>query len=46
MVADGLIKTLLIIKQEHFIGMTRIKDKKELLASIKQEDDFKNVFQQ
>ena len=35
MMADGLIKALLIIKYEHFVEITRIDDKKELLIFIK-----------
>ena len=35
MLADGLIKALSVIKHEHFVGMTRIEDKRERLASIK-----------
>lgn len=30
--ANGLIKTLLVIKHKHFVMITRIEDKKELLA--------------
>ncbi len=40
------IKALSVIKHEHFVGMTRIKDKKELLASIKQKYDLRDAFQQ
>lgn len=37
---DGLTKALSVIKHEHFVGMTGIKDQKELpLAFMKQEDD-------
>ena len=43
--ADGFIKALLVIKPEHFLGMTGIENKKELLASIKQEDDLRDAFQ-
>ena len=46
MVADGLTKALSVIKHEHFVGMTGIEDKRELLASIKREDDLRDAFQQ
>ena len=46
MIADGLTKALLINKHEHFVGMTGIEEKRELWASIKQEDDFRDAFQQ
>ena len=46
MVADGLTKALSVIKHEYFVGMTGIEDKRELLASIKREDDLRDVFQQ
>ena len=39
MMADGLTKALSVIKHEHFVGMTGIEDKKELLAFIKREDN-------
>ena len=45
MVADGVTKALSVIKHEHFVGMTGIEDKKELLASIKREDDRRDAFQ-
>ena len=45
MIANGLTKTLSVIKHEHFVGMIGIEDKKKLLASIKQEDNFRDVFQ-
>ena len=44
--ADGFTKDLSIIKHEHFVGMTEMEDKKELLASIKREDDFRDAFHQ
>lgn len=43
--ADNLVKALLVVKHEYFMGMTKIKDKKELLAFIKQEDNLKDTFQ-
>ena len=43
--ANGFTKALSIIKYEHFVGMIGIEDKKELLASIKQEDDLRDTFQ-
>ena len=46
MVADGLTKALSVIKHEYFVGMTGIEDKRELLAFIKREDDFRDAFQQ
>lgn len=42
--ANSLIKALIVIKYKYFIRMTEIKDKKELLASIKQENNLKDVF--
>lgn len=33
MVVNSLTKTVLVIKHKHFLGMRRIEDKKELLAS-------------
>ena len=45
-VADSLIKALSIKKHEHFVGMTRIEDKKELLASIKREENLRDAFHQ
>ena len=44
MVANGLIKALSVIKHEYFMGMTEIDDKKELLASIKREDDLRDAY--
>lgn len=35
MMTGGLTKALSVIKYEHFVGMTGIKDKREPLASIK-----------
>lgn len=46
MLANGLTKALSAIKHEHFMGMTKIEDERELLTSIKGEDDLKNAFQQ
>ena len=46
MVADGLTKALSVIKHKDFVGMTGIEDKRELLASIKPEDDLRDAFQQ
>lgn len=45
MVANSFIKVLLVIKYKNFLGIIRIEDKKELLASIKQKNDLKNTFQ-
>lgn len=45
MVADSLTKAFLVIKREHFMEMTGIKDEKELLPSIKREDNLRDVFQ-
>ena len=36
----------MVLQHEHFVGMIEIEDKKELLASIKREDDLGNTFQQ
>lgn len=44
MIADSLIKGLPIINHKHFVGMTNIENKNELLASIKREDNFRDVF--
>ena len=46
MMADGLTKALSVIKHEHFVGMTGIENKKELLASIKRKDNLRDAFQQ
>lgn len=43
--ANGLIKTLTVIKYEHFVKILEIKNKKELLASIKGKDNLKDAFQ-
>ena len=43
--ADGFTKGLSVIKYEHFVRIIGIKDKKELLASIKQEDDLRDACQ-
>ena len=45
MMADGFTKALSVTKYQHFVGMIGIEDKKELLASIKREDDLRNVCQ-
>lgn len=45
MISNGLIKALLLIKHEYFMGMTGIENKKKLLASIKQENALKDAFQ-
>lgn len=42
----NLTKALLCIKYKYFIKMTEIEDKKELLAFIKQENNFNNILQQ
>ena len=46
MIADGFTKALSVIKYKQFVGMIGIEDKNELLASIKQEDDLRDGFQQ
>ena len=46
MMADGFINTLSILNPKHFVGMREIEDKKELLASIKREDNFRDAFHQ
>lgn len=46
MMVNGFIKALLVIKHEHFVKMTEIEDKKNLVASINQEDDLGDVFEQ
>lgn len=43
-IVNSLIKTLSVIKHKYFIGMIEIKDKRKLLASIKQEDNFRDAF--
>ncbi len=45
MVADGLTKALSVVKHEDFVGMTGVEDQKELLASIKREEDLRDAFQ-
>lgn len=45
MVTDGLTKALSFIKHKNFVEMTKIEDQRERLASIKREDDLKDVFQ-
>ena len=44
MVANGLTKALSVIEHKHFVGITRIEDKRELLAFIKRKDDLKDAF--
>ena len=44
MVANDLTKVLSIIKYKYFVWMTRIKNKREFLAFIKQRDDLKDAF--
>lgn len=44
--ADGITKALPVIKHKHFMKMTEIVDKKQLLASIKWEDNLRDAFQQ
>lgn len=44
MIDNSLIKTLLIIKHKHFMSMRKIENKKEILVSIKREDNLKNTF--
>ena len=46
MMANDLTKALSIIKHEHLMKTTRIDNKIELLALIKQEDSLRDVFQQ
>ena len=43
--ADSLTKALSVVKHEYFVGMTGIEDQRELLASIKREDDLRDAFQ-
>lgn len=45
MIVDSLRKALLVIKYKQFLGMIRIKNKKELLAFIKLEDDLKDAYE-
>ena len=45
MVANGFTKALSVIKHEHFMEMIEIEDKRELLASIKRQDDLRDTFQ-
>ena len=46
MMANDFTKTLSVIKHVHFVRIVGIKDNKELLASIKREDDLRDAFQQ
>lgn len=43
--ANSLIKAMPVIKYENYLGMTEIKNKREVLASIKQEDDIRDIFE-
>ena len=45
-IVDSFTKALSVIKYEHFVAMIGIEDKKELLASIKRDDDLRDAFQQ
>ena len=45
MVANSVTKALLVIKHEYFLRIIKIREKKELLASIKQKDDLRDTFQ-
>ena len=45
MAADGLTTALSIADHESFVGMTSIEDQKDLLASIKKEEDLKDALQ-
>ncbi len=45
MVADGLTKGLSVVQHKGFVRMTGVEDKKELLASIKREEDLGDAFQ-
>ena len=45
MVADGLTKDLSVVKHKGFVRMTGVEDQKELLASIKREEDLGDAFQ-
>ena len=44
MVTNGLTKALSVIKHKHFMGMTEIEDKRELLTFIKRKDDLRDAF--
>lgn len=44
MMVNGLSKSLSVIKFIYFVRITGLKKKKELLAFIKQEDHFLDVF--
>lgn len=39
------LKALSVIKHKYFMEIIEIKDKKELLAFIKREDNFRDAFQ-
>ena len=41
---DSFTKALSVINYEHFVAMIGIEDKKELLASIKRDDDLRDAF--
>ncbi|MCJ1349687.1 hypothetical protein MMC31_007928, partial [Peltigera leucophlebia] len=43
MAADGLTKPLTTANFEVFVGMTGIKDKKDLLALIKKEEELRET---
>lgn len=44
MMADSLTKALLIIKYKHFMEMTKIENKKKLLAFIKRKNNLRDFF--
>lgn len=44
--ANSLTKALSIIKYEYFVKIIGIENKRELWASIKWKDDFRDAFQQ
>lgn len=46
MMANNLTKALSIIKHEYFVEMIKIKDKRKILAFIKQKNNFRDTFQQ
>lgn len=46
MAADGLTKAFTAANHEAFVGMSGVEDQKDLLASIKREDDLKDALQQ
>lgn len=45
-IVNNLIKAWSIINHKHFVEMTKIENRKKLLASIKPKDDPRKIFQQ